>query len=959
MASVLTIDVEDWYQGLEVPTDRWSRFAKRVERDTHVVLDLLDSHETRATFLFLGRVASAYPALVREVAQRGHEVGSHGHVHAFAYLQGRETFRRDLRYSLDTLRQCLGRDVASYRAPFFSVTRRTPWFFDVLAEEGIRYDSSLFPVHNYRYGIPTAPTRPFRVRTEAGPVAEYPISTVRVLGLNVPFGGGFYLRFWPYWLVRAAARKVAAAGWPLVFYLHPWELSAGASFPREIPWRIRTTHHYGRERAAWKVDRLLRDFRFAPLGEVARACGDPPEAPPGWAVDLTPADPFDPLLGDLTRSSIARVEGAPGRRVLDLGCGTGVCAFPLAASGARVVAVDASEERLRSARERARALGLEEKIRFAAMDVHSLALKGGCVDGIHSRSVLQYTDRPRVLDECRRVLAPGGRFSFAEVLEHNPFARLYRTLARGGGRGKKDPLIRPRSHLPYARIADVDLVGAGIVHSEFVLVGYLAWTALVVLRSPRLFALLGACSRRLDGWILDRFPPLRRFAWMTVISGPTPREDRTTQLSRPPSLLIVSQVFPPDIGAYRMIYECGRALARRGHAVEALAAVPHYPSGIVTAAYRGRLLTREERGGLPVTRLRILTASNKQPRRRLVSFLSFLFAASLHGSLRRAPARDVILGVSPPLFAGLAAWFIAAVRRRPFVLYLLDLEPESAIAVGHYAPRSPIVRFARRLSDFLYSRAAAVIAFSEGARRVLVEDRRLPEEKVALVTAGVDTDLFAPRDPDERLRRELLEGGSFLVLYTGTIGRIHALETLVEAAAQLRDRPDVRFAVVGDGERRAALEELARAKGLDAVRFLGPRPTEEIPALIAAADLCVTTTKRAALHEQVLPAKVFEYMAAGRPVLLGMEGECVDLVVGAGAGIAVPSEAPAALASAIRALAVESTTQGPGRLRSMGEAGRKLVLDRFSMERAADTLAGVLSRACAAEGTRRAKARRE
>jgi polysaccharide deacetylase family protein (PEP-CTERM system associated) len=261
--NALTVDLEDWYHGVELPPSRWPELEDRVVPVTERLLSILDEHGARATFFVLGDVADRHPELVREIRKRGHEIGTHGCSHRFVYEQGPDEFREDIRHSLELLRACGCDDVAGHRAPYFSITRRSLWALEILAELGIRYDSSIFPVSNYRYGIPGAERWPH----EVGSMLEFPISTWRVAGRNVPIAGGAYFRLLPYVVTRRGIAAANGAGKPVVFYLHPWEIDPG--HPRiPLPRRVALTHYANLRATERRLSRLLGEFRFAPAREV-------------------------------------------------------------------------------------------------------------------------------------------------------------------------------------------------------------------------------------------------------------------------------------------------------------------------------------------------------------------------------------------------------------------------------------------------------------------------------------------------------------------------------------------------------------------------------------------------------------------------------------------------------------------------------------------------------------------
>jgi len=263
--NAFTVDWEDWYQGLEIDMDHWDGFADRLSVGTERLLALLADADVRATFFVLGRAAQSDPALLRKIRDAGHEIGTHGYSHRFVYALGAEKFRSELRQSLSIIEDILGtRCVLGHRAPFFSIVKGTEWAFEIMREEGLQYDSSVFPVQNYRYGIPDAPRWPY----EAHPgLVEFPPSTWRLAGRNIPVAGGAYFRIFPYNLTRSALRSINASGRSAAFYIHPWELDP--DHPRlGLPRRISLTHYWNLERTEARLRRLLHDFSFAPMVEV-------------------------------------------------------------------------------------------------------------------------------------------------------------------------------------------------------------------------------------------------------------------------------------------------------------------------------------------------------------------------------------------------------------------------------------------------------------------------------------------------------------------------------------------------------------------------------------------------------------------------------------------------------------------------------------------------------------------
>ena len=268
VTNALTVDFEDWYQGLEIPHPEWISFEDRIRFSAEKLLDLLARKRVRATFFVLGSLADRHPGLIRTIADLGHEVGTHGWSHTMVYRMTPDSFAAELRRSIALLEQLSGQTIVGHRAPFFSITRRSLWALEILAECGIRYDSSIFPVLNYRYGIEDAPRWPYSVENgRADSLTEFPITTWRVLGRNLPVGGGAYFRILPYAVTRAAFRAINRSGHPVTFYIHPWELDP--EHPRiPLPRRIATTHYANLKATEPRMRRLLSDFAFAPMKEV-------------------------------------------------------------------------------------------------------------------------------------------------------------------------------------------------------------------------------------------------------------------------------------------------------------------------------------------------------------------------------------------------------------------------------------------------------------------------------------------------------------------------------------------------------------------------------------------------------------------------------------------------------------------------------------------------------------------
>jgi polysaccharide deacetylase family protein (PEP-CTERM system associated) len=268
--NAFTVDVEDYFQvsAFEAQVNRsdWDRYHRRVEANTHRILALLERRRVKATFFVLGWVADRCGRLVREIHQRGHKIGSHGYWHRLIYQQSPDEFRQDLRRSKDVLEQVTGERVTAFRAPSFSITKRSRWALDVLVEEGFRLDSSIFPAYHYRYGIPGAEPGVHPISTSAGTLWEFPPSVARVARLNIPVSGGGYFRLYPLAMTLRLLSMVNRRHMrPFVFYVHPWELDPEQPRVAGSSWLSTAKHRLNLAATESRLDTLLEVFRFGPL----------------------------------------------------------------------------------------------------------------------------------------------------------------------------------------------------------------------------------------------------------------------------------------------------------------------------------------------------------------------------------------------------------------------------------------------------------------------------------------------------------------------------------------------------------------------------------------------------------------------------------------------------------------------------------------------------------------------
>ena len=276
MLNALTIDVEDYFHVTAferyIRSEDWDSYSLRVVDNTERILDILDGFSVKATFFILGWVAERRPLLVKEIERRGHEIACHGYGHKLVYNIGPEGFRNDIRRSKKLLEDICGAQINGYRAPSYSITKDSLWAFDILVEEGILYDSSIFPIVHDIYGVPHAKRFPHEIISKSGSLKEFPMSTIEIkLAKNkicIPIAGGGYLRLFPAWFIKKAIESInKSEGQPAVLYFHPWEIDHAQ--PRiKAGFKSTFRHYLNIKKTAGRLINLLSSFEFAPMGEV-------------------------------------------------------------------------------------------------------------------------------------------------------------------------------------------------------------------------------------------------------------------------------------------------------------------------------------------------------------------------------------------------------------------------------------------------------------------------------------------------------------------------------------------------------------------------------------------------------------------------------------------------------------------------------------------------------------------
>lgn len=360
-------------------------------------------------------------------------------------------------------------------------------------------------------------------------------------------------------------------------------------------------------------------------------------------------------------------------------------------------------------------------------------------------------------------------------------------------------------------------------------------------------------------------------------------------------ILILTQHFPPEKGAVRRLYEFSRYFVENGHDVSIMTAIPNYPDGIVPPAYRGKFFCAEEMDGIKVYRSWVLPASNSQPTKRMVGFITFL-VTTLINSFRVKTKFDLILASTPPVTTPVIGWLLSKIRRCNFVIEVRDLQPESGEEFGNLN-QSLFTRAVRRIIHALYRRADRIVSVTDGISNYL-EMIGIPRARMATIKSGVGREFI--HSDSNGIRMKFGWDEKFLVLYSGTLGWVRPLETVIEAARQLVDQPDIHFAFLGDGQKKNALVDMVRDYGLKNVSIIGTQPLENIPYFLKSADVLLECLKEVRVAKMAFPSKMFEYMASGRPIVFGSrQGEAIDELKMAGGALTYPSDSPEELCKLI------------------------------------------------------------
>ena len=389
-------------------------------------------------------------------------------------------------------------------------------------------------------------------------------------------------------------------------------------------------------------------------------------------------------------------------------------------------------------------------------------------------------------------------------------------------------------------------------------------------------------------------------------------------------ILILTQYYAPEVGAAQVrLAALARELGEAGHTVEVVTGMPNHPEGVVRPGYRRRIRMTETVDGVPVHRVWLYAASGSGIRR-VLNYLSFTVTCLLALVTRRRP--DVIFVESPPPFLMVPAVMVGFVWRRPIAMNIADLWPDSATGLGLLEEDSRTTRVLLAFERWAYRRARWVCAVTDGVREVLENDKSVPAHRLVDLPNGVDTALFTPRPGDRSVLRPWGLEDRRVLLYAGTVGYAHGVDTAVDAMLEIHDtHPDVHLLIVGGGSMWDAVAERVDQTGAANVTVARPVPLEVVADLLDVTEAAVSTLRDSPLFEGTRPSKLFPAFAAAVPVLYSGAGEGARIVADNDVGLVTPPEDAAALAAAARQL-----LDDPELASRLGANGRRLAVDRFS-----------------------------
>jgi glycosyltransferase involved in cell wall biosynthesis len=389
-------------------------------------------------------------------------------------------------------------------------------------------------------------------------------------------------------------------------------------------------------------------------------------------------------------------------------------------------------------------------------------------------------------------------------------------------------------------------------------------------------------------------------------------------------ILFLTHYFPPEVNApASRTFDHSQRWVSAGHKVTVIASVPNHPDGVLYPGYQNRIRHWEEAAGIRVLRVMTYLSANAGFLKRTLNYLSYMVSSTLLSSLVRKV--DVVISTSPQFFCGMAGLWVAGLKRRPWILEVRDLWPESVSAVGAIRNRH-VIKALESAETFLYRRADHIVSVTRSFKHHIAA-RGVDPERISVLTNGADLSQYQPLCREDGIRTKLNLEGKFIASYLGTHGMAHGLDTVLRAADLLRGEKNIVFLLVGGGAERDRLLARRDEMGLENVLMLPQQPKEQMPHFLAASDACMVLLKKQDLFKTVIPSKIFEAMAMERPIILGVEGESKGIIEQGNCGLCIEPENEHDLAESVLRL-----SRDPGVGIQMGLNGRRFVRERYDRD---------------------------
>jgi len=388
------------------------------------------------------------------------------------------------------------------------------------------------------------------------------------------------------------------------------------------------------------------------------------------------------------------------------------------------------------------------------------------------------------------------------------------------------------------------------------------------------------------------------------------------------------------------VYELSKFWVAQGHQVTVLTGFPNHPTGVVHQDYKNKywhLFYRETIEGINVSRTWLYPAANKGVVKRCLNYFSFMISAIFSGIflLKRY---DVLIATSPQLLVGLAGYYIARLKKTPFVLEIRDLWPESLSATDVISENSLFFKILNWIATFLYNKANIIVPVTDSFKSI-IESRNINPKKIYVIKNGIDVYAFRPSVDGTSIQRKYNPNGNFVISYIGTLGMAHKIDIILEVAEGLKRDDSIKFLLIGEGAEKERLKKIKERRNLSNVIFIDQQPREEIAKFISASDVCLVLLRNTSLFKTVIPSKMFEFMAMGKPIILGVDGEARGILNKAKAGIYIPPEDEESLKKAILKLYHNRELCS-----KFGINGREFVVKNYNREKQAKYYISVLDK---------------